>query len=143
MVRRSEVYERCKAEWDRRRNDPDRGSGNWLISRPEVIDAAKVVKTMRLLHALTNDPRYSDLRNHLVTDLIDPKTGNWSGHQSWHPDTVMACGAIEQTIATGVHEREAIAEFVAEFNIDATSFSAACKRVKRLMDEYRKRERRS
>jgi len=45
-----------------------------------------------------------------------------------------AAEAVEETIAAGLHEREAIAEFVTGFNIDAPTFAAVWERMKQPMD---------
>jgi hypothetical protein len=49
----------------------------------------------------------------------------------------MIARATEAAIAAGASEREAIAEFVLEFNIAAATFRGACERFKRLLDAYR------
>jgi hypothetical protein len=129
-------------KWKRRRGNPEWGSGNWLVSPPRIVDPAELVKTLRLLRYLTHDARYRDLEKYLVTDLVDRKTGRWVGYRPFHPDKEMACAVVEEAMANGMSEREAIARFVVEFNIDAKTFMAARMRVKRLLTEYRKRERR-
>ncbi len=131
-----------KSKWERRREDPDRGGGNWLVTKDEIVDPAKVSKTLRLLHTLTHDPRYLDMASYLVTDLVDPKTGLWMGYQPFSPDKEMVCAAIEEAVTNGMSESEAIARFVVEFNINAELFKAARMRVKRLLDAYRKHDRR-
>ena len=113
MARRSEVYKRCKAEWERRRRstakapssspgstewksgfiarDPrpgerERGGGDWLVYKPELLlDAATFLATLRRLGYHLQDQRCLDLHRDLVTGgLIDPATGKWSGQMSGH-----------------------------------------------------------
>jgi hypothetical protein len=74
------------------------------------------------------------------SDLIDPATGKWSryGTTLANPVTWDMWEMIEERIAGGTSERLAIAEAVAELAISAPSFEAACKSVKRVLDECRK-----
>ena len=137
-------YDELRAEWERRRTDPDRGGGDWLVDKPELaLDAAPFLATLRRLAYQTQDPGLFDAHRKLITsDLIDRKTGKWSryGTTLAHPDTQLLCRLIEENIAAGLSETEVIAEVVTEFNIDAASFAAAQKQIKRLLDEWRVRQ---
>ena len=136
-------YEALRAEWERRRKAPDRGGGEWLVDKPELpLDAVPFLATLRRLGYQLQDQRFFDLHRELVmSDLIDPKTGKWSrfGTTLANPETQFMCEMIEQSIAAGSTEREAIAETVVELELDAASFDAAWKRIERLLHEWRKR----
>jgi hypothetical protein len=120
----------------------NKSGGDWLVDQPELpLNAAPFLATLRSLGYRLQDQRYHDLHRELVmSNLIDRKTGKWSRFKTTlaNPETRLICGLIEETIAAGFSEREAIAEAVAELGLDAASFYAAHKRVKRLFDEYRK-----
>jgi hypothetical protein len=130
-------YEALRAEWERRRKTPDRAGGEWLVEKPDLpVDPMPLLQTLRRLSYLTGDNRFTEWRSHLM-GLIDPATGQWS-----LSDTKIARQLpelIEEAIADGVSERQAIAEAVAVLVLhpDANSFEAACKRVERQLDEWR------
>ena len=135
-------YAALKAKWEARHRDPNHtGSGDWLVDKPELaLDAAPFFQTLRALGTLTQDPRFADLHQAVMrSGLVDIATGRWSryGTTLANPMTRDMCEMIEELIASGTSERLAIAEAVAELVI-APSFEAACKSVKRVLDEYRK-----
>jgi hypothetical protein len=121
----------------------DKGGGDWLVDPPELpLDAVSLVATLRVLAYHLQDQRYHDIRRDLIASgMIDLKTGKWSrwGTVLASPMTHSMCEMIEQSIATRIFtEREAIADAVKELGLDAASFDAACKSVKRLLNAYRK-----
>lgn len=134
-------YDQLAADWKRRAHDSDHGGGDWLVDKPDLpMDAVPFLMTLRRLSYVTQDRRYFDLHGELLHGgLIDAK-GKWSrfGTVLAHPDTRLLCEQVEQYIAAGVPEREVLAEAVVEFNIEAASFDAAVKRLKRLLREHRK-----
>ena len=131
-------YDECKAEWQRRQKDPDRGAGDWLVDKPDLsLDAAPFLKTLRRLGFVTQDNRYFDLhRDLMLSGMIDAK-GKWSryGTVLAHPDTKLLCEQIEQAIAADVPEREVLAEAVVAYNMKAASFDAAVKGLERLLHQ--------
>jgi hypothetical protein len=133
-------YEAFRAEWDRRRNAPDRGGGEWLVEKPELpVDPLPFLQTLRRLGYVTQDDRFIELHRDLMgSELIDPATGKWSLNVA-NP-TQLLPELIEQAIAAGITERQAIAEAVAVYELypDAHSFDAAWKRLERLLHEWRK-----
>lgn len=134
-------YDRCKARWEKRERGPS--GGDWLVDQPELpLDAVPFLATLRILGYQTQDPRFHELHRDLIASgLIDQATGKWSryGTTLTHPLVQDMCEGIEELIATGrFTKREAIADAVAELGLDAANFDAACKRVRRLLDEYRK-----
>jgi hypothetical protein len=136
-------YVALKAKWDARHNDPNyAGGGDWLVDKPELaLDAVPFLQTLRALGNLTQDPHCADLHQAIMSsDLIDPATGRWSryGTTVANPVTWDMWEMIEELIASGTSERLAIAEAVAELALSAQSFEAACKSVKRVLDECRK-----
>jgi hypothetical protein len=141
---RSDIYKRCKAEWESNRQNPDKGSGDYLIDPPELeMQARPFLATLKRLGYVTQDQRCFELHSALVTgDLVDHKSGRWTSRLNLaHPDTQWICDAIDQYLAAGVvTQREVIAEIVAEFNISGNSFHAAWVRVNRRWQEHRKRQ---
>jgi hypothetical protein len=136
-------YAALKAKWDARHNDPKyAGGGDWLVDKPELaLDATPFLQTLRALGNLTQDPRCADLHQAIMSsNLIDPATGKWSryGTTLANPVTWEMWERIEELRASGTAERLAIAEAVAELAIGDQSFEAACKAVKRVLDECRK-----
>ena len=136
-------YAALKAKWDARHNDPNyAGGGDWLFEKPELsLDAVPFLRTLRALGYLTQDRRCADLHQAIMSsDLIDPATGKWSryGTTLANPVTWDIWERIEELIASGTSEQLAIAEAVAELALSARSFEAACKSVKRVLDECRK-----
>ncbi|MBR0695135.1 hypothetical protein [Bradyrhizobium lablabi] len=136
-------YAELKAKWAERRNDPNyAGSGDWLVDKPELaLDAVPFLQTLRTLGNLTQDPRCADLHQAIMrSELVDLATGKWSryGTAVANPATWDMWEMIEDLISQGTSERLAIAEAVAELAIGAQSFDAACKSVKRVLDECRK-----
>jgi hypothetical protein len=133
-------YEAFRAEWERRRNAPDRGGSEWLVDKPELpVDPLPFLQTLRRLGYVTQDDRFIELHRHLTgSALIDPATGTWSlfGTEL----TRLLPELIEEAIAAGTTERQAIAEAVAVFELypDAQSFDAAWKHLERLLHEWRK-----
>jgi hypothetical protein len=121
----------------------DKSGGDWLVDRLELpAKPVPFLATLRSLGDHLQDQRCHDLlREWGKSNLIDWKTGKWSRHGLTlaNPQTRLMCELIEETIATrGFKEREAIADAVKELGLDAPSFRTACKRVKRLLDAYRK-----
>ena len=136
-------YAAARARWEARRRDPNyAGGGDYLVDKPELsLDAAAFLQTLRVLGEITQDRRFADLRGWIMqSGLIDRATGHWSryGTTLAQPLTWEVCDMIEELIVRGTSERLAIAEAVAEFAIGANSFDAACKSVKRVLDEFRK-----
>jgi hypothetical protein len=135
-------YKELAAEWDRRRKNPDRGAGDWMVDKPDLpMDAVPFLLTLRRLGYVTQDRRYTDLHRDLIkSGLIDRMTGKWShyGTVLANPDTRMICVAIEEAHAAGMNEREALAEATVELNLEAASFDAAVTSLRRLLREYRK-----
>ena len=132
-----------KTKWEARRNDPNHaGGGDWLIDKPELsLDAAPFMQTLRALGYVTQDPRCADLHQTIMrSNLIDLATGKWSryGTTLANPVTWEMWERIEELRASGMTEGLAIAEAVAELAIGGQSFEAACKSVKRVLDECRK-----
>jgi hypothetical protein len=120
-----------------------KSGGDWLVDQPELpLDAGPFLATLRILGYHLQDRRYIELHRELIySDLIDWKTGKWSsfGTTVANPFTQDMCGSIEESIAArGFTEREAIADAVAELELEAASFDAAYKRVERLLHAYRK-----
>jgi hypothetical protein len=133
-------YEAFRAEWERRRKAPDRGGGEWLVDKPELpIDPLPFLQTLRRLGYVTQDNRFIELHRYLMgSDLIDPETKQWSLFGTKLMRVLPEL--IEEAIAAGTTERQAIAEAVAVFELypDAQSFDAAWKRLERLLHEWRK-----
>jgi hypothetical protein len=129
-----------RVEWERRRKAPDRGT-EWLVEKPRLpVEPMPFLRTLRQIGHLTQDRRYIDLHQHLMgSDLIDRATGRWSFHGTKIARVLPEL--IEEAIADGFTEREAIAEAVAVFELypDAASFDAAWKRLERLLHEWRKK----
>jgi hypothetical protein len=136
-------YAALKAKWEARRRDPNyAGGGDYLVDKPElVLDAAPFLQTLRVLGEITQDHRFADVRGWIMqSGLVDLATGHWSryGTTLANPLTRDVCDMIGELKASGTSERLAIAEAAAEFAISAHSFDAACKSVKRVLDEFRK-----
>jgi hypothetical protein len=136
-------YAALKAKWEERHKDPNyAGGGDWLFEKPELsLDAAPFLQTLRALGYLTQDSRCADLHQAIMrSDLIDLATGKWSryGTTLGNPVTWEIWERIEEQIASGTSERLAIAEVVAELALTAASFEAACKAVRRVLDDCRK-----
>ena len=139
-------YADFAAEWDRRRED--RGGGDWLVDKPEVaLDALPFLQTLRALRDATQDKRFADLHHFIMTSgLVELVTTSRKTTYNWsrpalllaHPLALDACKMIENRIAGGISERLAVAEAVVALNINANSFTAACKRLERLLHEYQK-----
>ena len=133
-------YEAFRAEWERRRKAPERGGGEWLVDKPELpVDPLPFLQTLRRLGYVTQDNQFIELHRHLMgSDLIDPTTKQWSLFGT--KLTRLLPELIEEAIAGGTTERQAIAEAVAVFELypDAQSFDAAWKRLERLLHEWRK-----
>lgn len=133
-------YEAFRAEWERRRKAPDRGGGEWLVEKPELpVDPLPFLQTLRRLGYITQDDRFAELHRDLMgSALIDSATGTWSLFGT--EITRLLPEIIEEAIAAGTSERQAIAEAVAVFELypDAASFDAAWKRLERLLQEWRK-----
>jgi hypothetical protein len=136
-------YEAYRREWERRRKAPDRGGGEWLVDKPDLpVDPLPFLQTLRGLGYVTQDNRFIELHRHLMgSDLIDRATNQWSliGTKLMR----VLPELIEEAITAGAgntSERQAIAEAVATFELypDAQSFDAACKRLERLLHEWRK-----
>jgi len=136
-------YAALEAKWDARHKDPNyAGGGDWLIDKPELsLDATPFLQTLRALAYATQDPRCFDLHQLIMSSgLIDPAMGKWSryGTTLANPATWEMWEMIEGLKASGMSESLAIAEAVAELAFGAQSFEAACKAVKRVLDECRK-----
>jgi hypothetical protein len=133
-------YEAFRAEWERRRNAPDRGGSEWLVDTPKLpVDPLPFLQTLRGLGYVTQDQRFLELRRYVMaSDLIDPATGKWSLSSAKLARVLPEL--IEEAIAAGTTERQAIAEAVAELDLypDALSFDAAWMRLWRLLQEWRK-----
>jgi hypothetical protein len=133
-------YEAFRAEWERRRKAPDRGGSEWLVAQAELpVDPLPFLQTLRRLGYLTQDDRFIELhRDLMLSALIDSATGTWSLFGT--EPTRLLPELIEEAIAAGTTERQAIAEAVAVFELypDAASFDAAWKRLERLLHEWRK-----
>jgi hypothetical protein len=133
-------YEAFRAEWERRRKAPDRGGGEWLVDKPDlVVDPLPFLQTLRRLGYVTQDNRYIELYRHLMgSGLIDRATEKWSllGTKILR----LLPELIEEAIAAGSTERQAIAEAVVVFELypDAQSFDAAWKRLERHLHEWRR-----
>jgi hypothetical protein len=133
-------YQRCAVEWRRRRNDPDRAATNWLLDPADLpVDPVAFMKTLRVLGATTQDPA---LKAALAAiwrhDLVDG-AGQWKRYAILaNPFTRDLCEDIEDAITHAPSERQAVAEAVVKWNIEAQSFDAAHKRLTRLLREYRK-----
>jgi len=99
------------------------GGGDWLIERPELPqDAVSFLKTLRVLGYHLQDQRYRDLHGELLmSDLIDRKSGKWR-HFNVNPESRSLFEQIENVIASGVSEREAIAQAIVEFDITGHGF---------------------
>ncbi len=122
--------------------ETDAGGGNWLIERPELPqDALSFLKTLRVLGYHLQDQRYRDLHGELVlSDLIDRETGKWR-HFNVNPEARSLFEQIEEVIASGVSEREALAQAIFDFDITGENFEAVHKRLERMLAEHRKRVR--
>jgi hypothetical protein len=136
-------FAELKAQWEARRRDPKHASGgDWLVEKLELeLDAVPFLATLRRLGHHLQDQRFLDLHRDLVmSHLIDRETGKWSryGTTVANPMTRDMCEMIQDLIAGKTSERLAIAEAVAELAISAPSFEAACKSVKRVLDQARK-----
>jgi hypothetical protein len=136
-------YAALKAKWEARRRDPDiAGGGDWFVDKPELaLDAVPFLRTLQALGFATQDRRFAELHRWIMqSDLIDRATGHWSryGAPLASPLTQDTCQMIEELIAGGMSERLAIAEAVAELALSATSFTAACKGLERLLAASRK-----
>jgi hypothetical protein len=134
-------YEAFRAEWERRRcKARDRRGGEWLVDKPDLpVDPLPFLQTLRRLGYLTQDGRFIELHRYLIgSDLIDPATEKWSlvgtKISRFLPEL------IDEAIAEGTTERQAIAEAVAVFELylDALSFDAAWKRLERRLHEWRR-----
>jgi hypothetical protein len=136
-------YAALKAKWGARRRDLDyAGGGDWFVDKPELsLDAVPFLQTLRTLGSVTQHRQFADLHRWIMqSGLIDRATGHWSryGTTLANPLTRDTCEMIEDLIAGRTSERLAIAEAVAELAIGDTSFEAACKSVKRVLNEARK-----
>ncbi len=134
------AYKAFAAEWDRRRKAPDQGGGVWLTDRPELpVAPLPFMQTLRLLGYHTQNDRFVEMHSALMgSDLIDAATGTWS--LSGTEIVRLLPQLIEDAIAAGTAERQAIAEAVAVFDLypEAASFNAAWKRLERLLHDWRK-----
>ena len=133
-------YKAFSAEWAQRRNAQDRGGSEWLVDRTKLpVAPLPFLQTLRRLGYATQDDRFIELHSALMaSDLIDPATETWSLFGT--EITRLLPELIEEVIAAGIPERQAIAEAVAVFDLypDAASFDAAWKRLERLLHEWRK-----
>ena len=125
-------YEAFRAEWERQRKAQDRGGSEWLTDKPKlpVVPLAFMQMLQRLAY-LTQDDKFIELRSALMrSDLIDIAAGAWS--LSGTKIMRLLPELIEEAIAAGTPERQAIAEAVAVFELypDAASFDAAWKRLR-------------
>jgi hypothetical protein len=115
--KRDARYEAFRAEWERRRKAPDRGGGEWLVDKPEMpVDPLPFLRTLRRLGYVTQDHRFIELHRYLMaSDLIDPATEKWSllGTKILR----LLPELIEERIAAGTTERQAIAEAVVVFEL--------------------------
>jgi hypothetical protein len=134
------AYRRCALAWRHGRNDPDRGAANWMLDPADLpVDPAAFMQTLRALGTLTQDPALKAIPAIIWRhDLVDG-AGQWKRYAILaSPFTRDLCDDIEGMIARGVSERQAIAEAVVKWSIEAQSFDAAHKRLTRLLREYRK-----
>ena len=134
-------YKRCAAEWWKRREDPDRGAANWMLDPADLsVDPAALVKTLRVLAEVTQDPAFMAARAAVFRhNLVVPGTGKWRRYAILaSPFTRDLCEDIEHMMAHGLSERQAVAEAVVKWSIEATGFDAAHKRLTRLLHAYRK-----
>ncbi len=134
-------YQRCAAEWWKRRKGPDRGAANWMLDPADLpVDPAAFVKTLRVLAEVTQDPAFSAARAAVVRhNLVVLGTGKWKRYAILaSPFTRDLCEDIEHMIAHGLSERQAVAEAVVKWSIEATGFDAAHKRLTRLLHACRK-----
>jgi hypothetical protein len=118
------------------------GGGNWLVGKLDLPqDAISFLTTLRMLGQHLHDNRYRDLAAELLmSDLIDRKTGKWS-YFDVNQETQLLFEQIEDMIASGVSERETLAQAIVDFDITGHSFGAVHKDLERLLKEYRKRVR--
>jgi hypothetical protein len=136
-------YDALKAQWQAHRTNPEyAGDSDWLIDKPELpVDAAPFLQTLQALSRITQDRRFWELhRSIMQSGLVDIATGHWSryGATLMHPLTQEVCNKIELHMAEEMSERLAIAEAVAAYAVRATSFEAACKSIKRVLEAWRK-----
>ena len=134
------IYKAFSADWQRRRKAPDRGGSEWMVERTKLpVEPLPFLQTLRRLAYVMQDDRFIELHSALMgSDLIDPTTGKWSLSGTELARVLLEL--IEEAIAAGTSERQAIAEAVAVFELypDAASFDAACKRLERLLREWQK-----
>jgi hypothetical protein len=132
-------FEAFRDEWEQRRKAPDRGGSEWLVERPDLpVDPVPFLQTLRRLDYFTQDHCFIELHRHLIVSrLIDLPKEKWSLFGTKR--TRILFELIEEEIAAGNTERQAIADAVAAFGLfpEALSFDAAWKRLERLLHEWR------
>jgi hypothetical protein len=133
-------YAEFAARWEQRRKEPDRGGGEWMVDRPKLPVAPRpFLQTLRQLGYIMPDRRFIELHADLVArGPIDFEADTWVFADT--KITRVLPELIEEAIAAGFSEREAIAEAVVVFELypDAQSFDAAWKRLERLLHKWRK-----
>jgi hypothetical protein len=132
-------YEHWRAEWESRRAE-HRGSA-WLIDAPELpMNAGAFITTLQRLGYLTQDNRFHVVRDLVLDSGMVLTTGKWTryGPVLANPISRKVCALIEEGIAGGLSEREALAQAAAAYSIGAATFDAAVKRLRRLLVAYRK-----
>jgi hypothetical protein len=136
---RKDEYRKFAAEWERRKNDPDRGAANWIVEPAGLaVDATALMATLRVLASITQDPAFDAARSAVVAHALVDADGKWKRPAILASQVALeVCEVIEETIASGVPQRQALAGAAAELNIAAQSFGAAVARVRRLFREYR------
>lgn len=78
-TRNDSEYEQFAAEWERRRNDPDRGAANWLVEPAGLaVDPMALHKTLRALATIRQDRAFDAARIALAAhELVDVVTEEW------------------------------------------------------------------
>jgi hypothetical protein len=128
-------YDYYKAEWERRRNDPDFGKGNeWLTEAPALaVPASPFLATLDELGKLTQVPDFQELRNGIMNSLLIDKNGNWAATHVLNvcnPRAQEVCEGILEAIGTKKGSRRVVlAKVAAEMQITANSFEAAHARL--------------
>lgn len=137
--RNESEYDQFAAEWQRRRNDPDRGAANWLLEPAGLpVDATALMQTLRVLGEITQDPTFAAARVALAGHGLVDADGKWKRNAILASELARdVCEAIAEAIAAGVSERQAFAEATVTLNVKATSFEAAVKRVRLLYQAYK------
>jgi hypothetical protein len=133
-------YQRCAAAWKQGRNHPDRGAANWMLDPADLpVDPAKLVAALRMLGTLTQDPAFDAARSAVITHELVDGAGRWKRYAILaSPFARDLCEDIESMITPKMSERQAVAEAVVKWRIEAQSFDAAHKRLTRLLHAYRK-----